>query len=51
VLANQCTGAPAYQGDQDDDPLNSTDCDRTTVPSQAGNGERVPVAELQVFSH
>jgi extracellular elastinolytic metalloproteinase len=51
VLANQCTGGPAYQGDQDDDPLNSTDCDTTTVASQAGNGERVRVAELQVFSH
>jgi hypothetical protein len=27
VLTNQCTGTPAYQGDQDDDPLNVTDCD------------------------
>ena len=22
VLTNQCTGAPDYQGDQDDDPIN-----------------------------
>ncbi len=27
VLTNQCTGTPAYQGDQDDDPGNVTDCD------------------------
>ena len=50
VLHNQCTGTPAYQGDQDDDPTNSTDCDETTIASQSGNGERVRAAELQVFS-
>ena len=27
VLTNQCTGTPDYQGDQDDDPLNVTDCE------------------------
>ena len=32
VLTNQCTGGPAYQGDQDNDPGNSTDCDETTLP-------------------
>jgi hypothetical protein len=44
VLANQCTGAAAYHGDQDDDPGNTTDC--TTTP-QARN---VRAAELQVFA-
>ena len=44
VLANQCTGAPAYQGDPDADPANNSDCtsgsDQDTV---------VRAAELQVF--
>ena len=26
ALENQCTGAPAYAGEQDDDPANDTDC-------------------------
>jgi extracellular elastinolytic metalloproteinase len=50
VVTNQCTGAPAYQGDQDDDPGNSTDCDETTLPGFNVNGTRVRAAELQVFS-
>ncbi|MDQ4029930.1 MAG: hypothetical protein M3168_02700 [Actinomycetota bacterium] len=45
VVANQCTGAPAYQGEQDADPANPTDCDSATV-----NGTRVRAAELQVFA-
>ena len=45
VVNNQCTGGPAYQGDQDDDPLNVTDCD---LGSTQGNNVRA--AELQVFS-
>jgi extracellular elastinolytic metalloproteinase len=49
VLANQCTGGPAYQGDQDDDPGNSTDCDETTLPGFGVNATRVRAAELQVF--
>ena len=44
VVSNQCTGAPAYQGDQDDDPLNVTDCEEGST--QDGN---VRAAELQVF--
>jgi hypothetical protein len=51
VLTNQCTGGPAYQGDQDDDPNNSTDCDETTLPGFGVNAERVRIAELQVFEH
>lgn len=45
VLTNQCTGAPAYQGDQDDDPVNVTDC-------SAGSAQdaNVRAAELQVFA-
>ena len=44
VVDNQCTGAPAYRGDQDDDETNVTDC-------VAGSGEdrNVRAAELQVF--
>jgi extracellular elastinolytic metalloproteinase len=49
VLTNQCTDGPAYQGDQDDDPGNSTDCDETTLPGFGVNATRVRAAELQVF--
>ncbi|HEX9441371.1 MAG TPA: hypothetical protein VF909_16920, partial [Roseiflexaceae bacterium] len=45
VVNNQCTGGPAYQGDQDDDPLNITDCDEGST-----QGNNVRAAELQVFS-
>ena len=44
VLSNQCTGGPAFQGDQDNDPINVTDCDLGSP--QGGN---VRAAELQVF--
>jgi hypothetical protein len=44
VLTNQCTGAPAYQGDQDDDPRNVTDCDEGSTQD-----DNVRAAELQVF--
>jgi hypothetical protein len=45
VLTNQCTGQAAYQGDQDDDPLNTTDC-------RDGSDQdlNVRAAELQVFA-
>jgi hypothetical protein len=49
VVTNQCTGGPAYQGDQDDDPANSTDCDENILPGLNVNGTRVRTAELQVF--
>ena len=45
VLHNQCTGTPAYQGDQDNDPNNNSDC----VSGSARDNE-VRAAELQVFS-
>ncbi len=44
VLQNQCTGAGAYAGEQDDDPLNATDC-----ASASDRDELVHAAELQVF--
>ena len=44
VLTNQCTGAPDYQGDQDDDPLNVTDCE-----DGSAQDDNVRAAELQVF--
>jgi uncharacterized repeat protein (TIGR01451 family) len=44
-LTNQCTGGPVYQGDQDLDPLNNSDC-------QTGSEQdkRLRAAELQVIS-
>jgi extracellular elastinolytic metalloproteinase len=45
VLTNQCTGAPEYQGDQDDDPGNITDCEEGSTAD-----DTVRAAELQVFS-
>jgi extracellular elastinolytic metalloproteinase len=44
VLTDQCTGAPACQGDQDDDPLNVTDCEDGSTQDTI-----VRAAELQVF--
>jgi extracellular elastinolytic metalloproteinase len=44
VLTNQCTGAPDYQGEQDNDPRAATDC--ATASAQSLN---VRAAELQVF--
>jgi hypothetical protein len=48
VKTNQCTGAPAYQGDQDADPATpNTDCD-SNVATNSTRG-LVRSAELQVF--
>jgi extracellular elastinolytic metalloproteinase len=44
VLANQCTGAPEYQGDQDDDPRSNSDCSAGSTQD-----DNVRAAELQVF--
>jgi extracellular elastinolytic metalloproteinase len=45
VRTSQCTGAPDYQGEQDADPFNATDCD-----TAGGASSRfVRVAELQAF--
>ena len=45
VVANQCTGGPAYAGEQDQDPANTTDC-----AAGSAQDENVRAAELQVFS-
>ena len=44
VLNNQCTGGPAFQGDQDNDPANNTDC--TTGSAE---GQTVSAAEFELF--
>jgi hypothetical protein len=45
VVTNQCTGAPDYAGEQDQDPRAKTDC--TTESAQALN---VRAAEFQAFA-
>ena len=45
TLHNQCTGGPDFAGEQDDDPLNDTDC-----ATASDRGTIVHAAELQVFS-
>ncbi len=45
VVTNQCTGAPAYAGEQDADPRAGTDC--TTNSPQAAN---VRAAEFEAFA-
>ena len=44
VVSNQCTGTLEYAGDQDNDPLNVTDCS-----AGSAQDENVRAAELQVF--
>ncbi|MEV6372002.1 M36 family metallopeptidase [Micromonospora musae] len=45
VLDSQCTGGPAYAGEQDADPVTTTDC-ATASPAR----DQVRIAEFQVFS-
>jgi hypothetical protein len=45
VLTNQCTGHSGYQGEQDNDPANATDC-----PTASAQGKNVRAAELEVLS-
>jgi hypothetical protein len=44
TLENQCSGTPAYAGEQDADPTNDTDCKEAS-----DRDEIVHAAELQVF--
>lgn len=44
ALENQCTGTPVYAGEQDNDPLNSTDCKASSDADLS-----VRAAELEVF--
>jgi extracellular elastinolytic metalloproteinase len=48
VLTSQCTGGQAYQGEQDADPANATDCDSNVAA--ASSRRFVRTAEIQVFS-
>ena len=60
VLTNQCTGQPQFQGEQDNDPLNATDCRTGSSPNPgfpadppdvlAPRHRDVRIAELQVFT-
>jgi extracellular elastinolytic metalloproteinase len=45
VLTNQCTGGPHFQGDQDADPANNSDC-----VSGSSEGHEVVAADLEAFS-
>jgi hypothetical protein len=44
VLENQCTGSPAFLGEQDQDPQFTTDC-----VNGSAQDDIVRAAELQVF--
>jgi extracellular elastinolytic metalloproteinase len=44
VLTNQCTGNRLYHGEQDNDPVNNTDC-----VANSPDHKFVRIAELQVF--
>jgi extracellular elastinolytic metalloproteinase len=48
VKTSQCTGTPAFQGDQDADPTNDSDCD-SNVAADASR-RFVRAAEFEVFS-
>jgi extracellular elastinolytic metalloproteinase len=51
VLTSQCTGGPAYQGDQDAEPTNNADCDSNVPDSTAASSRRfVRVAEFEAFT-
>ena len=49
VDANQCTGQPSYQGDQDNDPNNNSDC-RIGQPPFVPRDTEVHATELQLLS-
>ena len=50
VLTNQCTGAPDFQKDQDNDPANNSDCSEGRPILIASQGDIVRAAEMQVFA-
>ena len=50
MLTNQCTGNPAFQGDQEADPANNSDCRLGTAPLLTPKDKDVRIAELQVYS-
>jgi extracellular elastinolytic metalloproteinase len=50
VDENQCTGQASYQGEQDNDPNNHTDCRVGNPPTYPPRNTEVHAAELQVWS-
>jgi extracellular elastinolytic metalloproteinase len=50
VLDNQCTGNEHFQGEQDNDPANTTDCRVGALPALLPRGNDVRAAELEVLS-
>jgi extracellular elastinolytic metalloproteinase len=50
VLNNQCTGNEHFQGEQDNDPANTTDCRVGALPALLPRGNDVRAAELEVLS-
>jgi extracellular elastinolytic metalloproteinase len=44
VKTNQCTGGPDFQGDQDNDPSNNSDC------ATSANATKVRIAEFELTS-
>jgi hypothetical protein len=49
VVTNQCTGQVSFQGEQDNDPQNVTDCRVGTGTVLPRRDRTVRIAELQVF--
>jgi extracellular elastinolytic metalloproteinase len=49
VVANQCTGQVSFQGEQDNDPQNTTDCRVGSGPLLPRRDRTVRIAELEVF--
>jgi extracellular elastinolytic metalloproteinase len=49
VLNNQCTGNVAFQGEQDADPLNTTDCRTGVAGVLPPRNNEVHIAEFQAF--
>jgi hypothetical protein len=47
---NQCTGQESFHGDQDNDPLNNSDCRIGDPPVLPARNTQVTAAELQVDS-
>jgi extracellular elastinolytic metalloproteinase len=45
---SQCTGGPAFQGEQDADPANNTDCDSNVAVGASRSFVRA--AEFQAFT-
>ena len=47
-MTSQCTGGPAFQGEQDADPTFTTDCDSNVLAGASRSFVRA--AEFQAFS-